>query len=218
MKLLSDATTPFGRKVLVAAIERTIVLEESFVPLDGTGPLDQWNPLRQIPTLVLDDGRAIYDSDVIMDYLDTCHRAEPLIPKADRFDVLTRMALGNGLIEATLLRRLETVRAAGERSPSFIEKMEQRIERALRALDAQVQSLADSGTLRADQITAPSITLVQGDLATHAFADQSFDLVYSIGVLAERRETSFLSHAIWSAPSDPRPPAFKLSTLTRPTK
>src|SRR5437773_1435408 len=154
MKLLSDATTPFGRKVLVAAIERSIVLEEVFVPLDGTGPLDQWNPLRQIPTLVLPDGRAIYGSDVIMEYLDTCHRGEPLIPKSERFAVLTRMALGSGLIEATLFRRLETVRAATERSPSFIEKMEPRIARTLRALDAQVPSLSNSETLRADHITA----------------------------------------------------------------
>jgi glutathione S-transferase len=56
LKLLSDATTPFGRKVVVAAIERSIPLEEIFVPLDGTGPLDAVNPLRQIPTLVLPDG------------------------------------------------------------------------------------------------------------------------------------------------------------------
>ena len=154
LKLLSDATTPFGRKAVVAALERSVPLEEIFVPLDGTGPLDAVNPLRQIPTLVLADGRSIYDSDVIVDYLDTCHDAEPLIPAADRIGVLTRMALGNGLIEATLLRRIETVRVKHEQSAAFIAKMEQRIKRALRALDAQVGTMKIvSDRVRADQIT-----------------------------------------------------------------
>jgi glutathione S-transferase len=154
VKLLSDATTPFGRKVLVAALERSISIEEVFVALDGTGPLDGYNPLRQIPTLVTDDGRAIYDSDVIMQYLDTCHSGEALVPDSDRFGVLTRMALGSGLIEATLLRRMEVVREAGERSARFIVKMEERIARALAALEMQSDTLAGAGVLRADQITA----------------------------------------------------------------
>ena len=154
MKLLSDATTPFGRKVLVAALERSIDLEEVFVPLDGTGPLDQYNPLRQIPTLLTDEGEALYDSDVIMLYLDTRHGREPLVPERDRFEVLTRAALGNGLIEATLLRRMEVVRDPSERSNGFIGKMEARIERALSALDAQASALAVAGALRADQISA----------------------------------------------------------------
>ena len=154
MRLLSDATTPFGRKVLVAAIERSIVLDEAFVPLDGSGPLDRYNPLRQIPTLVTDDGRAIYDSDVILQYLDTLHRGEPLVPDGDRVGVLTRMALGSGLIEATLLRRMEVIREATERSGRFIAKMEDRIARALAALEAQLDAFTLDGALRADQITA----------------------------------------------------------------
>lgn len=154
MKLLTDATTPFGRKIAVAAIERRIAMEEVFVPLDGTGPLDQWNPLRQVPTLVLADGRAIYDSDVITEYLDTLHRGEPLIPAADRIAVLTRSALGNGLTEATLLRRMEIVRPKTEQSPAFVTKMEQRIERSLKALEAQSASIAQgTAALRADQIS-----------------------------------------------------------------
>ena len=68
--------------------------------------------------------------------------------------VLTRAALGNGLIEATLLRRMEVVRDPSERSSGFIGKMEARIERALAALDAQASSFAVAGALRADQISA----------------------------------------------------------------
>ena len=63
-------------------------------------------------------------------------------------------ALGNGLIEATLLRRIETVRIPQEQSAAFISKMEQRIARALRALDGQVGTMEiASDHVRADQIT-----------------------------------------------------------------
>jgi len=65
------------------------------------------------------------------------------------------MALGSGLIEATLLRRIETVRVPQEQSAAFIAKMEQRIQRALEALEAQIGSMASaSDVVRADQITA----------------------------------------------------------------
>ena len=102
----------------------------------------------------LEDGRSLYDSDVILQYLDTCHKEQPLIPKKGRFDVLTRVALGSGLIEATLLRRIETVRIPQEQSAAFIGKMEQRVQRALAALDKQLAALANtSGVLRADQLT-----------------------------------------------------------------
>ena len=188
MKLLSDATTPFGRKVIVAAIERSIPLEEIFVPLDGTGPLDAVNPLRQIPTLVLPDGRSIYDSDVIIDYLDTCHAGEPLVPATDRTGVLTRMALGSGLIEATLLRRIETVRVPQEQSAAFIAKMEQRIQRALGALEAQSGSMESaSDVVRADQITAACALGYVDFRFTDAWRDNHRALAQWFAEMAARR-------------------------------
>ena len=153
MKILNDATSPFGRKTVVAAMERAIPVEEAFVDLNGTD-LDRWNPLRQIPTLVLADGRAVYDSDAIVQFLDRQHNGPPLIPEKEAIAVLTRMSLANGLMETTLARLLETRRASGGRSDELIAKMEARIWRVLDAMNANLGALISAAdALRADQIT-----------------------------------------------------------------
>lgn len=153
MKILNDATSPFGRKTIVAAMERSIPVEEVFVDLNGP-TLDPWNPLRQIPTLVPDVGPAVFDSDVIVQYLDEKHSGPPLIPRNDAAAIMTRMALANGLMEATLTRLMETRRPDGERSKAFIAKMEERIQRVLTALNSNLSTLSGTGeALTADQIT-----------------------------------------------------------------
>jgi glutathione S-transferase len=150
MKLLNDATSPFGRKVLVAAIERAVPLEEQFVNIGLPGPIDELNPLRQIPTLVTDGGQTHYDSDVILQYIDSRHAGPRLCPAGD-WAVMTRMSLANGLIEAVLLRIMELRRPAGEQSPSFVKKLEDRVWRVLPRLDAIIDQLTGE-PLRADQI------------------------------------------------------------------
>lgn len=136
MILYSDATTPFGRKCLVAALERNIPLEERFANLADPGDFLAVNPLNQIPALTTDEGACLFDSDVILQYLDTQHDGAPLIPAgADRFTALTRIHLGNGLIESTLLRIMETRRPDGEKSPSFITHLETRVARGLAEME-----------------------------------------------------------------------------------
>jgi glutathione S-transferase len=152
MQLYNDATSPFGRKILVAAAERSIALDEVIVDCFSPGPLDDVNPLRQIPALVTDDGEALFDSDVILAWLDGMHDGPALIPEDARWPVLTRVALGNGLIEAVLYRVMELKRAEGEQSPAFIAKMEGRVARALSRLEASARALS-ADTLRADDIT-----------------------------------------------------------------
>jgi glutathione S-transferase len=152
MQLYNDATSPFGRKILVAAAERDIPFDEVIVDCFAPGPLDAVNPLRQIPALVTDEGEALYDSDVILLYLDSTHGGAPLVPDEDCWAVLTRTALGNGLIEAVLYRVMELKRPASEQSPGFIAKMEERIARALARLE-EIAGALSSDTLRADDIT-----------------------------------------------------------------
>jgi glutathione S-transferase len=151
MKLLNDATSPFGRKILVAAMEHSISLEEEFVDIGAAGPLDRVNPLRQIPALVTDENEPVYDSDVILQFLDRMHIGGRLFPEGD-WPVLTRTSLANGLIEATLQRIMELRRPAQEQSRTFIEKMEARISRVLHQLDGTADLLAGD-LVRADQIT-----------------------------------------------------------------
>ncbi len=151
MKLLNDATSPFGRKVLVAAIERSVSIEEQFITISAPGPIDDLNPLRQIPTLVTGDGQALYDSDVIMHYIDAQHAGPRLCPGGD-WVVATRMSLGNGLMEAVLLRTMELRRPEGEQSRSYMSRLEERVGRVLASLEKSVPQLSGE-PLRADQIT-----------------------------------------------------------------
>lgn len=151
MKILTDATTPFGRKAVVCALERGIAFDEVFVAIDAS--LDVSNPLRQIPAMQTDDGRLLFDSDTIVLYLHELSADRPLIPADDKFAALTRMALANGLMEAVLLRTMEGRRTDGERSQAFIDKLGERAVRAIQALNAQVSNLnhdelnaADIGT------------------------------------------------------------------------
>lgn len=151
MKLLNDATSPFGRKILVAAAEHFVSMDEEFVDISGPGRLDRINPLRQIPALVTDEDEPVYDSDAILQYLDRKHIGGALFPEGD-WPVLTRTSLANGLIEATLHRIMEVRRPSQEQSRTFIEKMEARIWRALHQLERTADLLAGN-LARADQIT-----------------------------------------------------------------
>lgn len=152
MILHSDATTPFGRKCMVAALERGIALEERFVDLANPGDYLAVNPLNQIPALTTENGAHLFDSDVILQYLDTRHDGPPLIPDDDRFSAMTQIHLANGVIEATLLRIMEIRRKDGERSPGFISHLEARVGRGLAAMEAAAPS-AD-GPLSAFGISA----------------------------------------------------------------
>lgn len=152
MILYTDASTPFGRKSLLAALERGIPITEEFVSLSDPGPFADANPLVQIPALRAVDGQVYFDSDVIFQYLDTCHQKEPLIPADDRFGRMTRIHLANGVIEATLYRRMESVRPENEQSATFIKHLEARIHRALARLE-QVCHEPHDRPLDAEEIT-----------------------------------------------------------------
>lgn len=152
MILYTDASTPFGRKCLVAALERGIAMEERFIDLANPGKFAVTNPLIQIPALEIDGGDVYFDSDVIQQYLDTCHSGPALIPDEDRFGHLTRIHLANGVIESTLLRRMESVRPEGERSAKFMSHLEARISRGLNRLD-KLRKPATDAPLTAEDIT-----------------------------------------------------------------
>ena len=154
MILYTDASTPFGRKCLIAALERGIAMQEQFISLGDPGKFAIANPLIQIPALETDDGQVYFDSDVILQYLDTCHSGPALIPDEDRFGHLTRIHLANGVIESTLLRRMEQVRPDGEKSAAFMAHLEARITRGLNRLDKLRKPATD------EPLTAQDITLL----------------------------------------------------------
>ncbi|MGA3123891.1 MAG: glutathione S-transferase N-terminal domain-containing protein [Polyangiaceae bacterium] len=110
MKLFFTETSPYVRKVRVAAFELGLQdrIETQFlrpVPVAADATLSRVNPLSKIPALVLDDGTTLYDSPVICEYLDTLHAGEKLVPDRGppRFRVLRLQALCDGILEAAIL-------------------------------------------------------------------------------------------------------------------
>jgi glutathione S-transferase len=116
MKLFFTETSPFVRKVRVAAAELGLAdrLQLEFLrpsPLTADPGLSKLNPLSKIPALVLPDGSALYDSAVICDYLDSLTDARPMCPRSgpERFANLRIQALADGTLEACVLVFYETM-------------------------------------------------------------------------------------------------------------
>lgn len=141
MKLHAAATSPYVRKVLVAAHElglaARLTLAET-TPETVVADVAADNPLGQIPTLVLDDGTRLFDSTVICLWLDA-EGGGRLLPAAGagRWRALARHALGHGLIDAAIGRQRELRRPPGERSSAFLAKRQAEIGRALDALETE---------------------------------------------------------------------------------
>ena len=139
MKLFGTAGSPYVRKVRLALEEKRIAYEYVITPLAERDALVvPRNPLGKVPVLEADDGRAIYDSPVIVEYLDGLVAEPRLIPQAfsDRIEVKRWEALGDGVADATVLishdyRKPEARRESAE----WYQKQRQKIERGLAVMN-----------------------------------------------------------------------------------
>jgi glutathione S-transferase len=141
MKLLGSLASPFTRKVRVVLVEKKIECDLELVdvqPVDN--PVNAHNPLGKIPTLVLDDGTALYDSRVIVDFLDAVSPISRLIPEETRPRMAVRRweALADGVLDAGLLVRHELLRDKRERSRAWTDKQLARMRRALEQMAAEL--------------------------------------------------------------------------------
>ena len=134
MKLLSSTASPYTRKVRIVLAEKKIECEIQPVDVQPVeNPVNSHNPLGKIPTLVLDDGTALYDSRVIVEFLDGKSPISRLIPEdlRDRVAVRRWEALADGVLDAGLLVRYESLREAGERSKAWTDKQIARVKRGM---------------------------------------------------------------------------------------
>jgi len=134
MKLLSSLASPYTRKVRIVLAEKKIECE--LVPVDvnpAENPVNSHNPLGKIPTLLLDDGSALYDSRVIAEFLDSVSPISRLIPDATRDRVAVRRweALADGVLDAGLLVRYESLRDKKEQSKAWSDKQLARMHRGM---------------------------------------------------------------------------------------
>ena len=149
MQLLWSSRSPFVRKVMVAAHELGLAsrIETRRVVVSAAAPNAEVmavNPLNKIPTLVLGDGTALYDSRVICEYLDSLGGSVRLFPAepSARFAALRRQALGDGLMEVIVLRLGEQNRPAAAQSEKHMEAFRFKIATGLDALEREAEALA----------------------------------------------------------------------------
>jgi glutathione S-transferase len=150
MKLRYSPTSPFVRKVTVAAIEtgleaRIERVPTAVAPTKRNDDVARENPLVKIPALTTDDGLPIYDSAVICEYLDTLHSGAKLFPAAGkaRWVALRQQALGDGILDAGILGRYEALRPKEFQWQEWIGAQLRKARGALSALEME----CEDGTL-----------------------------------------------------------------------
>ena len=130
LKLIASPTSPFVRKVRIALAEKKIEYQmvES-TPYDPGNPVHAWSPLGKVPVLVLDDGTNLFDSRVIVEYIDTVSPVSRLIPEPNRqrIEVKRWEALADGICDAMIAVVLESRRPAKQQSKAWIERQQQKL-------------------------------------------------------------------------------------------
>ena len=141
MKLLSSPASPYTRKVRIVLTEKKIDCELETVDVaPAENPVNAHNPLGKIPTLLLDDGSALYDPRVIVEFLDGKSPISRLIPEElrDRVAVRRWEALADGVLDAGLLVRYESLRDKSEQSAAWSAKQLGRIKRGMALMSADL--------------------------------------------------------------------------------
>ena len=148
--LYNGPNSPFGRKTKATSLVQEINLEEKIINVYEANFLDKHNPIRKIPTLVI-NGLTIMDSDNICLYLDSISKKNTLFPKKKYWEIMSMTSIANGLMESVLERRMESIRSDNEKSKNFINKQEIRIIRTIKWLENNWNNYDDS-YLTMDQI------------------------------------------------------------------
>ena len=141
MKLIASPTSPYARKVRIALAEKKIeyeLVEQS--PWTADTMVPTYNPLGKIPVLVMDDGTTLFDSRVIVEYLDTVSPVSRLIPEPSRQRIAVKRweALADGICDAAAAVVLEAKRPAKQQSKAWTERQRQKIERGVRELASEL--------------------------------------------------------------------------------
>jgi glutathione S-transferase len=146
MKLIGATTSPYVRKVRIVMAEKK--LDYQFVEEDvwsADTAIMQSNPLGKVPCLVMEGGEALFDSRVIVEYLDTLSPVGKLIATVgrERAEIKTWEALADGVLDALILARLEANwggRTKAQRSQAWIDRQQQKVQASLKAMS---QGLGD---------------------------------------------------------------------------
>lgn len=155
MILHSSPASPFGRKVKIAALHLGLGDRIDIRTADVNNPADPVltsNPLGKIPTLTLEDGTAIFDSRVILEYLDRLAGGDRILPSADaaRMQALTLQASVDGLMDAAILQVYERrFRPETMVHQPWLDRQAEKVSRTLAALESSppATGAVDVGTI-----------------------------------------------------------------------
>lgn len=145
MKLLGSVPSPYTRKVRIVLAEKKIDCDFEAVDVNPPeNPVNALNPLGKVPTLVLDEGTVLYDSRVIVEFLDSVSPISRLIPDDNRERVAVRRweALADGCTDAVVAVTAEKRRPAEKQNPEWLARQQGKIDRALKAMSEELGSRA----------------------------------------------------------------------------
>ena len=141
MKLFGILTSPYVRKTRIVLSEKKIEYEFVLADLDSPDNIiNEYNPLGKVPCLVIDDGKTLYDSRVIVAYLDTTTPVGKLLPNSNRAraDVRCWEALADGIMDAAISIRLEGKRPVAQQSQEWIDRQMKKIHAGLKAMSVNL--------------------------------------------------------------------------------
>ena len=157
MILRSSPTSPFGRKIKITLNVLGLADKVSVVLTDTLDPEDtirQQNPLGKVPTLLLDDGTTLYDSRVIVEYLDDLAGGGRILPDGgtERYRALTLQSLADGIMDAAILQIYEVrFRTEDRREQKWIDHQAGKVERGISSLNAsplpEIKAVPDIGSI-----------------------------------------------------------------------
>ncbi|WP_018077502.1 glutathione S-transferase [Thiobacillus denitrificans] len=137
MKLVTSLTSPYGRKVRVVLAEKKIPFQLQIEdPWRPDSPVSDFNPLGKVPVLVLEDGESVFDSRVIVEYLDHISPVSHLIPGEPKSRMMVRgvEALADGVTDSAVAIFYEKKRPADKQSADWLTMQEKTLFRGLEAL------------------------------------------------------------------------------------
>jgi len=145
MKLIGALTSPYVRKVRIVMAEKRLEYQLELEDVWNRDTIVKSNPLGKVPCLVMEGGEAVFDSRVIVEYVDTLSPVGRLIPERgrERTEVRTWEALADGVLDAAILARLEQTwagRSEAQRSAAWVSRQMDKVHACLAAMS---QGLGD---------------------------------------------------------------------------
>ena len=159
MKLVGSLTSPFVRKVRIVLSEKRIVYDfDVDIPWESDTRVAEHNPLGKVPILIMDDGTTLYDSRVIVDYLDSANPVSRLMPEFNRERSMVKRweALADGISDAATTIFLERKRPESLQSTEWISRQQ---KKAMLGLEVAARDLDDKKWCEGNVYTLADVAL-----------------------------------------------------------